>query len=93
VFKFRLEAIEEAQDDTAAVDTAYRQTKHRRLIPSHIKLAVWKRDGGRCTICGSADELHFDHILPYAKGGTSLKADNVQLLCARRNLQKSAKIE
>jgi 5-methylcytosine-specific restriction endonuclease McrA len=34
----------------------------------------------------------FDHILPLSKGGTSLKAENIQLLCARHNLSKSAKI-
>lgn len=93
VFKFRLEAIEEAQDVKAAVDTSYRHTKHRRIIPTHIKLAVWKRDCGKCTECGSTDELHFDHILPYSKGGTSLKVENIQLLCARHNLHKSARIE
>ena len=42
---------------------------------------------------GAADELHFDHVLPFSRGGTSLTASNVQLLCARHNLQKSAKIE
>jgi len=93
VFKFRLEAIEEVQDDTASVDTGFRSTKHRRIIPTHVKLEVWKRDGGKCTMCGSKDELHFDHVLPYSKGGTSLKAENVQLLCARHNLQKSARIQ
>ncbi len=93
VFKFRLEAIEEVLDKTAAVDPSFQATKHRRIIPTHIKLAVWKRDGGKCTKCGARDELHFDHILPYSKGGTSLKAENVQLLCARHNLQKSARIE
>lgn len=93
VFKFRLEAIEEVSDQSAAVDASFGQTKHRRIIPTHVKLEVWKRDGGKCTQCGSNDELHFDHILPYSKGGTSLKAENVQLLCARHNLQKSARIE
>lgn len=93
VFKFRLEAIEEVVDANAAVDSAFKITKHRRIIPTHVKLAVWKRDAGKCTKCSSTDELHFDHILPYSKGGTSLKAENVQLLCARHNLQKSAKIE
>ena len=93
VFKFRLEAIEEAKDTTAAVDPSFREAKHRRMIPTHVKLAVWKRDGGKCAICGAVNELHFDHIVPYSKGGTSLKVENVQLLCARHNLQKSAKIE
>jgi 5-methylcytosine-specific restriction endonuclease McrA len=44
-------------------------------------------------MCGATDELHFDHILPFARGGTSLTAANVQLLCARHNLAKSDRIE
>jgi len=43
-------------------------------------------------ICGATTELHFDHVLPYSKGGTSLTAQNVQLLCARHNLSKGAKL-
>lgn len=93
VFKFKLDAIEETSDVSAAVDASYTLTKHRRIIPTHVKLAVWKRDGGKCTKCGSTDELHFDHILPYSRGGTSLSEANVQLLCARHNLQKHAHIE
>jgi 5-methylcytosine-specific restriction endonuclease McrA len=65
----------------------------RRLIPTSVKLEVWKRDGGKCVVCGATNELHFDHIIPFSKGGTSLKADNVQLLCARHNLEKRDKIE
>jgi 5-methylcytosine-specific restriction endonuclease McrA len=53
-----------------------------------VKLAVWKRDGGRCIQCGSSDNLHFDHVIPYSLGGSSLRAENIQLLCARHNLQK-----
>lgn len=64
-----------------------------RLIPSEIKKEVWKRDGGKCVLCGAKDELHFDHDLPFSKGGTSITAANVKLLCARHNLQKSDKIE
>lgn len=63
-----------------------------RQIPGKVKLAVFKRDSGMCVQCGKKDNLHFDHILPYSKGGTSLKEENIQLLCARHNLQKSAKI-
>lgn len=64
-----------------------------RQIPGRVKLAVFKRDHGMCIKCGSKDNLHFDHLLPYSKGGTSLKEENIQLLCARHNLQKSAKID
>jgi hypothetical protein len=67
--------------------------KHTRLIPSDIKKEVWKRDRGRCVICGSIKNLHFDHDLPFSKGGTSLVANNIRLLCAKHNLAKSNKIE
>lgn len=32
-------------------------------------------------------------IETYPKGGTAITTENVQLLCARHNLEKSAKIE
>lgn len=60
-----------------------------RQIPGKVKLEVFKRDKGQCVKCGSKDNLHFDHILPYSLGGTSLKTKNIQLLCARHNLEKS----
>ncbi len=64
-----------------------------RQIPGRVKLAVYVRDKGMCTICSKKDNLHFDHILPYSKGGTSLNVDNIQLLCSRHNLEKSAKLD
>lgn len=66
--------------------------EHTRQIPGKVKLEVFKRDKGQCVQCGSKNNLHFDHLLPYSKGGTSLLVDNIQLLCARHNLEKSAKI-
>jgi hypothetical protein len=90
VCKYKLLAVEgdENFDQPVRVDA-----ERRRLIPTHVKLQVWQRDAGKCSICGATDELHFDHILPFAKGGTSLTAANVQLLCARHNLAKSDRIE
>ena len=67
--------------------------EHTRIIPSKVKQEVWKRDNGRCILCGSQENLHFDHELPFSKGGTSLTAKNVRLLCMKHNLEKSAKIE
>ena len=67
--------------------------KHFRLIPSEIKKEVWVRDKGKCVICGETKNLHFDHDLPFSKGGTSLKAENIKILCAKHNLSKSDKIE
>lgn len=89
VFKFKLMAVEGDEDFSVPVK---KNAPHRRIIPTSVKLEVWQRDGGKCVMCGSSNELHFDHILPYAKGGTSLKTDNVQLLCARHNLSKSDRI-
>lgn len=90
VFKFKLVAVEGEEDLAAPVQT---DAARRRVIPTTVKLEVWKRDGGKCVICGATDELHFDHILPFSKGGTSLVAANVQLLCARHNIEKRDRIE
>jgi 5-methylcytosine-specific restriction endonuclease McrA len=65
---------------------------HARVIPTAVKLEVWRRDRGRCVQCGAQDNLHFDHVLPYSRGGASILADNVQILCARHNLEKGAQI-
>lgn len=92
VFKFKLIAVDMPDISEPAEATKNEEIKRSRIIPTHIKLEVWKRDGGKCTQCGSNTELHFDHILPYSKGGTSVKEENVQLLCARHNLSKNAKI-
>lgn len=93
VFKFKLVAVKSVSDESAAEEVSGRFTERSRIIPTSVKLEVWARDGGKCVTCGETDELHFDHILPYSKGGTSLKPENVQLLCARHNLRKSAKIQ
>ncbi len=87
VIKFKLELIPETER------AEQKELEHNRLIPSAVKVAVWKRDKGKCVVCGSKDNLHFDHIIPYSKGGSSLVADNIQLMCARHNLAKHDKIE
>jgi len=84
VFKFKMALVEE-HENLACKDIII---EHNRLIPSSVKLDVWKRDKGKCVKCGSKDNLHFDHIIPYSKGGSSMIADNIQLLCARHNLLK-----
>ena len=89
MFKFRLVAVEGDEDFTAPPNA---NPVRRRIIPTAVKLAVWKRDGGKCVVCGAEDELHFDHDLPWSKGGTLLTEANVQLLCARHNLEKHDRI-
>lgn len=89
VFKYRLELAEDLDIEAAPPESL----PHTRLISSAVKLEVWRRDKGQCVLCGVKNNLHFDHELPYSKGGTSLTAKNIRLLCARHNLSKSDKIE
>ncbi|MCH8151658.1 MAG: HNH endonuclease [Planctomycetes bacterium] len=63
-----------------------------RVIPTAVKVEVWRRDHGRCVLCGSRKNLHFDHDVPYSKGGSSITTENVRLLCAKHNLEKSNRI-
>ncbi|HQN80453.1 MAG: HNH endonuclease [Kiritimatiellae bacterium] len=90
VFKFKLIAVEGEENFQIPVP---RKSTHRRIIPTIVKQEVWKRDGGKCVKCGSTINLHFDHIIPFSKGGASNTADNIQLLCGTHNIQKHDKIE
>jgi len=90
VFKFKLVAVEGEEDLSQPVPTT---PKIRRVIPTKVKLEVWKRDGGKCVKCGVTDDLHFDHIIPWSKGGSSTTSDNIQLLCGKHNLEKRDRIE
>jgi hypothetical protein len=89
VFRFRMRLS--AKPDGLPSQDATQEFK--RVIPSWVKQAVYKRDKGRCVICGAQDQLHFDHDLPYSKGGTGLTPANVRILCARHNLEKGAAIQ
>ncbi len=89
VFIFTLKLSEEQNTNHKAnIDL-----KHTRLIPTEVKKEVWQRDKGKCVLCGANKNLHFDHDLPYSRGGTSLTSKNIRLLCAKCNLAKSNKIE
>ena len=85
VFKFKLQMVDELP---FSEHSNHAQIDHDRVIPSHVKQEVWKRDKGKCVECGSCENLHFDHIIPYSRGGSSKDAKNIQLLCAKHNLAK-----
>ena len=87
VFKFKLIIT-----DKKSNDLSHKILDHSRLIPAQVKQEVWKRDKGQCVMCGSTENLHFDHIIPFSKGGSSTTAKNIQLLCAKCNLSKHDKI-
>ncbi len=90
VFKFQLESTDEvvARDPSSRVV----QRERTRVIPSSVKQEVWRRDHGKCVLCGSTENLHFDHDLPFSKGGSST-VENIRILCAQHNLAKRDRIE
>jgi hypothetical protein len=80
VFKYRLELAADLDVEAAPAESL----PHTRLIPSEVKLEVCSATKGNVsfaewlTICISA--------LPYSKGGTSLTAKNIRLLCATQSI-------
>lgn len=66
--------------------------KYRReRITEEVRIAVWRRDGGGCSRCGSREKLEYDHIVPVSKGGSNT-ARNIELLCEKCNRSKSDNI-
>jgi hypothetical protein len=63
--------------------------RNSRVIPQDVKIAVSVRDQGRCVQCGSTEDLHYDHKIPWSRGGTNT-VNNIQLLCGPCNRRKGA---
>jgi 5-methylcytosine-specific restriction endonuclease McrA len=63
----------------------------RDVIAEEVRLAVWRRDAGRCVSCGSKERLQFDHVIPVALGGAGT-VENLQLLCGTCNCAKGASL-
>ena len=64
--------------------------KTKRNPSDRLKVQVLMRDGNKCKLCGITvigQEIHFDHIHPWSKGGETT-LDNLQILCAPHNLAK-----
>ena len=63
-------------------------------IPSAwVKLNVWRRDQGRCVLCGDQERVWFEYIVPVWDGG-SVTEQNIRLLCERcKSHHKGAAIQ
>ena len=65
-----------------------------RHIPSSIKAEVWDRSGAICQECNKRvdrNEIHFDHYIPFSRGGLSTSG-NLRVLCPPCNMSKGAKM-
>lgn len=61
-------------------------------ISKRLRFEVLRRDNFRCTYCGATPdeaELHVDHVVPTALGGTDIP-ENLTTSCADCNLGKSS---
>lgn len=63
----------------------------RPVIPQWIREAVYKRDGGRCVVCGTTVDLTLDHIIPWSLGGPDTE-ENLQVMCRSHNSSKGARV-
>ena len=64
----------------------------RTGIPEQVRIAVWRRDNGRCVRCSSRERLEYDHIVPVSRGGSNT-VRNIELLCETCNRSKGANIQ
>ncbi|HEX2851933.1 MAG TPA: HNH endonuclease, partial [Opitutaceae bacterium] len=66
-----------------------------REIPRPTQFRVLKRENQICGSCGKSvqdGDIHFDHIIPYSKGGSS-EESNIRLLCDSCNQKRSNRFE
>ena len=63
----------------------------RERLPDEVRAAVWHRDEGRCVRCGAEQELQFDHVIPFSRGGGNT-VENIQVLCGPCNRAKGDSI-
>lgn len=84
----KFERLKRKLDLTQQVDKAPK----REIIPEEVRIAVWRRDEGKCSKCGSRKNLEYDHIIPISKGGSNT-VRNIELLCEECNRKKKDHIE
>lgn len=61
----------------------------RPSIPDAIRAAVYERDEHACVICGAADSLTLDHVIPFSHGGPDT-LDNLRAMCRPCNSRRGA---
>lgn len=73
----------------------YQPRRRGRFIPFKTKMRIVRRDNYTCQHCGKHlmdNEVEFDHIIPFSKGGSS-EESNLRLTCFDCNRDKSDSVE
>ena len=86
-------AATDEPSQSSEIENREKRQPSRRYVPQKIRRAAWQRDQGQCSYvdsttgakCFCRRGLQFDHIVPFAKGGSSLELSNVRVLCAAHN--------
>ena len=55
-----------------------------------LRVAVFQRDGYRCTKCSLPGRLECDHVWPLQRGGDPWSMENLQSLCRGCHVAKTA---
>ncbi len=64
-------------------------TVKRPVVPESVRNAIFERDGNKCVLCASTDNLQLDHKVSLSKGGKT-EGNNLQTLCEQCNKTKGA---
>ena len=82
--------LEENASEANKLNEIIIKHKTNRIPSERLKVQVLMRDGNQCKLCGitlTGENIHFDHIFPWSKGGETI-LENLQILCAKHNLAK-----
>lgn len=99
-YRVSLETLAKRDEKLAAIGyeatlREYNAKNQRRLMTPELRRQIMERDGYTCRLCGrympDGNGLHIDHIVPISKGGKTVPS-NLQVLCAKCNLSKGAKL-
>ena len=85
---------EEAEIMYKWFDAHLKKSNRRKAIPLSVKLELYKKQNGKCAVCGENlgkdnSKIHVDHIIPWTLVGDELE-NNYQDLCDICNECKSA---
>jgi len=82
----------EIEKRTPLILNLLKEKPRSRSVPAKVRYEVFRRDDGKCVLCGSNIDIEFDHIIPFSLGGSN-NADNIRVLCQDCNRSKGNRIE